>query len=163
MQRGAGGSQCLCTDDCSVTLINREEQVALRQAAGRPPLLPPTPGTGARAFASPAVPLRRYLGTSPCPSVLSAGREWSSGGCRAPKRGCTALRGCWWHLPLPVPWCMWLCRAKAGPGEHRLAPRLGLCLRSQRCGWAALVPQSCCFIKSGRVSLAAGWFRNTRS
>lgn len=39
MQRGAGGSQCLRTDDCSVTLINSGAGSAAR--AGAPPPLPP--------------------------------------------------------------------------------------------------------------------------
>lgn len=96
MQRGAGGSQCLRTDDCSVTLINREEQVALRQAAGRPLLLPPPPGTGGRAFASPDVPSTPVPGPPaehplPSPSPLRPGQAgWGAAEAAGRPGGCTA-------------------------------------------------------------------------
>lgn len=123
MQRGAGGSQRPRADDCSVTLINREEQVALRQAAGRPPLLPPAPGTGGwmcplrRCWAPPGAAAALAV-----PSALPAGRERSRGGRGArevllggsPSPWCLRLRCQVWRAsscavpgalpPLPAPW-----------------------------------------------------------
>lgn len=130
MQRGAGGSQCLRSDDCSVTLINREEQGALRQAAVWPcssrwhqarqdvPLPPPVSL------------LRQCSGTPrstrcPCCPLWALSRQREDQRRLLGPHRAARLEGCWWHLPPPVTWCMWLHGAGAGLGGHCLTPHLG--------------------------------------
>ena len=148
MQRGAGGSRCLCADDCSVTLINREEQVALRQAAGR-------------HWAQRSVP-------SPLPTCHRAGARAALGALRSQRAGSGAVRlprarrgagGIALHLS-PVRAAA-QCWSRAGRASSRTA--LGLCPCSRRRGGAVPVARSCRRVKPGRVSLAVGWHGATRS
>lgn len=117
MQRGAGGSRSLGADDCSVTLIDGEEQVALRQAtAGRP--LRHRARRACGCFSSRALSAVLRHSVKPLSLVPLCTLLGASGPQGAAQSGDTG------GISLNHPWCLWLPSAGVEQGERCLT----LCL-----------------------------------